>query len=90
MTQTPIPPLHLRISGKKIKSGEGGRGSYQSCVGQKQVRTSVLLSFKKIMKKETLNPHFFSCQLQKGLHSSLSRQLTLYVYCKKNMSVFKK
>lgn len=60
MTQTPIPPLHLRISGKKLNQGrEGGRGSYQSCVGQKQVRTSVLLSFKKIMKKETLNPRFF-------------------------------
>lgn len=59
MTQTPISPLHVRISGKKIKSGEGGRGSYQSCVGQKQVRTSVLLSFEKIMKKETLNPRFF-------------------------------
>lgn len=44
---------------KKIKSGEGGRGSYQSCVGHKQVRTSVLLSFEKIMKKETLNPRFF-------------------------------
>lgn len=91
MTQTPIPPLHLRISGKKIKSGEGGRGSYQSCVGQKQVRTSVLLSFKKIMKKETFNPrYFFSCQLQKGLHSSLSRQLTLYVYCKKKYVCFLK
>lgn len=78
MTQTPIPPLHVRISGKN--EIRGGRGSYQSCVGQKQVRTSVLLSFEKIMKKETLNPRFFSCQLQKGLHSSLSRQLTLYVY----------
>lgn len=45
---------------KKLNQGrEGGRGSYQSCVGQKQVRTSVLLSFKKIMKKETLNPRFF-------------------------------
>lgn len=55
-TDTSLTLTYLR---KKIKSGEGGRGSYQSCVGQKQVRTSVLLSFKKIMKKETLNPRFF-------------------------------
>lgn len=82
-----LPYTHVSPE-KKIKSGEGGRGSYQSCVGQKQVRTSVLLSFKKIMKKETLNPRFFSCQLQKGLHSSLSRQLTLYVYCKKKYVCF--